>query len=75
MYDSKEGLSMVSDMNIGLSVQIVKILKEYKRNLPIDFLASITQRELTEIRGVLHDLQTRGVVELHDNNASLKGDE
>jgi hypothetical protein len=52
-------------------MDIVEILKAYNKKLPIDFVASLTQRNKAEILEELEALQKRGAIKIEGDNVRL----
>jgi predicted transcriptional regulator len=50
---------------------IVSILSEYKRALPIDFVAKVVGRTAQEIRPELQNLEERGAIHCDDDRVQL----
>ena len=55
---------------VGLSTQIVAILKQYRR-IPVDFLARRLGRHTSEIREDLESLEREGVLERDGEQVTL----
>lgn len=56
----------------GPHVDIVRLLEEYRRDLPIDFVAETLSRSDLELSNELAELQRRGAVELVGDSVRLK---
>jgi len=53
---------------LGINTAIVRVLKEYDKNLPIEFLAKKIGRETSETRSNIEELIEEGVVRLMRDN-------
>ena len=59
---------------VGLSTELVGILRAYDKSLPLDFLASLLKRTKTEICDDLRALEQRKVVRLEGEYVKLLKD-
>lgn len=55
----------------GLSQVIVRLLQDYKRSLPIDFVASVLGRSKRDILPELQDLEEHGAVHCNGDFVGL----
>jgi hypothetical protein len=56
---------------VGLSTELVGILRAYDKSLPVDFLASLLKRTKAEIYDDLRALEQRKVVRLEGEYVKL----
>lgn len=57
--------------NLNINSEIVGILEDYDKEIPVDFLARELCRTTPEIRSHIEKLKGKGIVNLHNNNISI----
>ena len=60
-----------SSGNLNINSEIVDILEDYDKEIPVDFLARELCRTTPEIRSHVEKLKGKGIVNLHNNNISI----
>jgi DNA-binding IclR family transcriptional regulator len=53
------------------AVDVLRVLKEYKRNLPLKFIANLTNSTDQQVRETVAALEEKGVVKTEGNDVRL----
>lgn len=59
-------------MHEGDASRILTILKQYKRELPTDFVANVIGKQEGEITSVLENLQNHGVIDIQGSKIRIR---
>ena len=65
------GGTNAANIGSGISQEIVRILGEYRRPLPLDFVAQVLRRTPADLVTDLEPLQKRGVVKVEGDTVTL----
>jgi len=60
-----------SSGNVSMNTQIVNILEDYDKEIPIGFLARKLFRSTPEIQRYVENLEEKEIVIVHNNNISI----
>jgi len=65
---------MVNRIRInGTNTLIVDVLRDYNRDIPVEFLAKELCIGVDETEKYLENLERHGIVEIHDNFVGIRG--
>lgn len=63
--------SSAPNQGVGRSTQIVSILKEYKSEVPVGFVAGLLSTNVTDLEKHLKELESEGVIRRNGDRISL----
>jgi len=62
---------MAEIQDIGINTAIVGVLRKYKKEIPVDYLAKEVGRRTYEIQGSLKNLVDHKIVKIHNDFVSI----
>ena len=58
--------------DVGINKAIVGVLRNYDKEIPVDYLAKELCRSTSEIQRPLQNLEKKGIVKIHDAHISVR---